>query len=84
MRHKLHYTKDFNVAVPLPHNCIPLSVLQYLRKYRNSDFDEELHPSTPVGFSFLGDAVELDIPFHEAEHQGYTIEVDVTPCKVST
>lgn len=57
--------------------------LQALRKYRNSDFDEELHPSTPVGFCFLGDALELDIPFHEAERQGYTIEVDVFPCKVS-
>jgi len=55
-----------------------------LRKYRSSDFDEELHPSTPVGFCFLGDAVELDIPFHEAERQGYTIEVDVSPCKVTT
>lgn len=54
-----------------------------MRKYRSSDFDEELHPSTPVGFCFLGDAVELDIPFHEAECQGYTIEVDVSPCKVN-
>ena len=58
-------------------------VLQAMRKYRNSDFGEELYPSAPVGFCFLDNAIELHIPFSEAEHQGYTIEVDIFPCKVS-
>ena len=59
-----------------------VSELQALRKYHSSDFDEELRPSAPVGFSFCEDAVELHIPFHEAQCQGYTIEVGVSPCMV--
>ena len=61
-----------------------ISELQALRKYHSSDFDEEFRPSAPVGFSFLEDAVELRIPFYEAQCQGYTIEVGVSPCIVST
>ena len=55
-----------------------------MREYHRSDFDEEFRPSAPVGFSFLKDAVELSVPFREAEYQGYTIEVDVSPYIVST
>ena len=59
-----------------------MSELQALRRYHSNDFDEELRPSAPVGFCFLEDAVELHIPLHEAECQGYTILSDTTPCKV--
>lgn len=67
----------------MPPSLHLLSVPQALRKYHSNDFDEKLRPSA-VGFCFLGDAVELDIPFREAEDQGYTIEVNITPCKVGT
>ena len=74
------YTQVFS------HSCIPLHAvfeLQALRKYHSSDFDEQLRPSAPVGFSFLEDAIELLIPIREAKCQGYAIKVGVSPYVVS-